>query len=527
VDEWVDDQMSSSPAAFVDADGFPPEQIPSSAAEPGGAAEDQGDKPRGRLARNIVVLLASQIVTWGLTTIVMVVRPRYLGPDGVGQLRLAVSLWMVAAVFIGFGTSTLVTLTMARDRGEGAALLRPTVRLRLALWAVAVCVIVPYGAIAYDPATVAIIAIWAIPVIALQVGEVARSGLYGLQLMGDTARADVVDRIVMVGVVLGVVVVGGGTPAFAAVSVVPMAVATVMMWRAIKRAIGPLPQIRRGAHFGLMRGGSPYLVGESTRVVYHQMDVIVISLLATSQELGWYATADALFGSLFFIPTILMTALLPVVAEAHAKRPEELRPMLHRSFRTLMLLAVPVGLGTVIMAEPICVLLFGEAFRESGAVLAVLGVVTIFEFGNILLGQFAQATGRQKFFNVVMIVATVVSVPLDLVLVPWAHEALGNGAVGGALAFIVTEIMILSVAVWRLAPGLLDRVTLVRAIKCVLAGAAMFLTAWPLREVFLPVPVLVGAVTYLGVLLLLSTLDNEEKSAVLGLRRRALQWRKA
>jgi O-antigen/teichoic acid export membrane protein len=482
---------------------------------------------RPHLARSIAVLMGSQLVTWVLTTIVMVVRPRYLGPDGVGQLRLAVSLWMIGSVVIGFGTSTLVTLTMARDTGEGAALLRPSVRLRVGLWAIACLGIVAFGAAVYDPATVAIIAIWAAPVVVLHVGEIARSGLYGLHRMGDTARADVLDKLTMVIVVFGVVLVGGGTPAFAAVSVIPVAVSTIIMWRSLRRAMGPLPLPRRGAYSHVMRRGSPFLLLESTRVAYHQMDVVVISLLATTQELGWYASADALFGSLFFIPSILMTALLPVIAEVHAKRPHELNPLLFRTFRSLMLLAIPVGLGTVIVAEPVCVLLFGEAFRESGAVLAVLGVVVIFEFGNILFGHFAQATGRQAFFNKVMIAATVLSVPLDLVLVPWAHRNLGNGAVGAALAFIVTEIMILSFAIWKLAPGVLDRTTLIRLAKCLAAAAAMFTLAWPLREMFLPVPIVVGAVAYSGVLMLLSTLDREERSALMSLPARVLAWRKA
>ena len=57
----------------------------------------------------------------------------------------------------------------------------------------------------------------------------------------------------------------------------------------------------------------------------------------------------------------------------------------------------------------LCVLLFGEQFRQSGPVLATFGIVLLLEFQNILLGRFALATGRTRFFITVMAVATVLT----------------------------------------------------------------------------------------------------------------------
>ena len=102
------------------------------------------------------------------------------------------------------------------------------------------------------------------------------------------------------------------------------------------------------------------------------------------------------------------------------------------------------------------------------------------------------------------------TIPLDLVLVPWTRDQFHNGAIGGALSYIVTELLVLIVLVWKVAPILTHRPTVVRVLKCMLASAAI-LVAWPLRDVFILVPVAVGSIAYFAMVLLLRIPDAEER----------------
>ena len=130
--------------------------------------------------------------------------------------------------------------------------------------------------------------------------------------------------------------------------------------------------------------------------------------------------------------------------------------------------------------------------------LAVLGIALILMHLTIVLGRFAMAIDRQGLWIRLMVVATALSIALDVVLVPLTDRRYGNGAIGGALAYVVTEGLLLAVGVRTLAPGLLDAELVRKLGKALLAGLAMVAAVWPLRDQFVAVPVLAGGAVYVA-----------------------------
>ena len=113
-----------------------------------------------RVAKNATFLMVSQIVTWALTLLLMVFQPRYLGPEGIGKLHLAESIWHIAVVFVIFGTDILLTKEVARSPERNDDLLSTTIFLRVPLY------LLGFGGVAglmairgYAPETVLVIAI--------------------------------------------------------------------------------------------------------------------------------------------------------------------------------------------------------------------------------------------------------------------------------------------------------------------------------------------------------------------------------
>jgi O-antigen/teichoic acid export membrane protein len=241
---------------------------------------------------------------------------------------------------------------------------------------------------------------------------------------------------------------------------------------------------------------------------------VVMSLLVDKEAIGWYATADVLFGSLLFVPVILMTSLFPAIADLYSRDPDEVNRMLQRTFRSLLLVAVPIGLATIVVAKPFVDLLYGEKFAETAQVLQIYGAVVVLSCMTILLGRFALATGKVKFWTVLMVLSIFASIPLDLVLVPFTDHRYHNGAMGGALAYVFTESFMLVVGVIKLSPGLFDSETAKRILRCAIAGAMMLAASWPLRTHFFLVPGIVSLVVYGVAMLLMRTLNEDERRMV-------------
>lgn len=462
------------------------------------------------VGRNVAALFGSQLVTWSLALVLAAVVPRYLGPTGVGQLGVGVAVWSIANTVVELGTGTLLTLEFARDPDRARTLLRPVMRLRAAGEALAWVGVLAYLSIAgYDLTTSVIVALVGVQLVFSMFGDIARAALHGLQRMTVTASVDVVGKALNVVVVMGVLLVGGDVRAVAVASIVPALVACVLLWRPLGlfRTTRGLPSPPFGT---VLRRSSPYFFGSAVGVIYRAVDVLIISLVASVHAVGWYTAAETLFATLLFIPGTLSTPVFPELARLHEEKSDRLYDVFAQMVRTSWLIAVPMGVGMIVVATPFAVRLLGEDFRNTGPVLAIFGVALIMMFQNILFARLAFSIDRHRLFNTLLFVAMVATLPLILVLVPWTDDRFGNGAIGGALAGVITEGFILVMAVWKLVPGLLDRPMVVRIVKVALAAAALAGAAWPLRDRFLALPVLAGILGYVATVLLLRTLDEEE-----------------
>jgi O-antigen/teichoic acid export membrane protein len=336
----------------------------------------------------------------------------------------------------------------------------------------------------------------------------------GLQEMGQTARVEVTTKFVVTIATAILLVLGGRALALAWLWNAFAAFGVFLSLRAYRRVVPGRQVPTKYVGRALVTASFPFLLAEASFVIYQQVDTVIMSLLVNREAIGWYSTADVLFGSLLFVPVILMTSLFPALAEMHERDPNEIGPMLRRTFHSLLLVAVPIGIGTIVVSRSFVRLLYGPKFAKAGQVLLVYGIVVVLSSMNILLGRFALATDRVKFWTALMAGATVLTIPLDLVLVPWTDRHLQNGAVGGALAYVVTESVMMTIGVIVLAPHLFDRETGLRVLRCGIAGGAMFAAGWPLRDHLVFVPGSIAVVVYVGAIFAMRTINADERSKI-------------
>lgn len=471
--------------------------------------------PSRSLGQNIGALMSSQLLTWLLSVVWVWLVPRYLGPENLGQLALAGSIWMIAGVLAAFGTSTMVTREVAEHPTRARSLVSRVVRGRMIGFALVVPAVAAVVVVAqYSSTTIAVSAVAGVGALFMLVGQAYESGLHGLREMGKTARANVMSKVLSAATVVIVILLGGGLIPVALVRVWGNAAAFVLLLLAFRRVTAGADAPSRLAGRTLVATALPFLVVEATRIIYQQMDTVVMSLLVDTEAIGWYTVGDTLYGSLLFIPVIVSTAMFPAMVDMHVRSPGEVHAFFSRAFSTLLLVAVPIGLGTVLVAPSFVDLLFGPDFDNAAPVLAVFGIVIILSTETILLGRLAIATGRVKFWSWLLVAVTVLSVPIDVVLVPWTDQRFGNGALGGALAYLVTESLLIAIGIWKIAPGLVTRPMVRRVVRCTIAGAAMLLVGWQFRDMLFVIPGAIGVAVYTVVIVATRTLDDREATMI-------------
>jgi O-antigen/teichoic acid export membrane protein len=259
-----------------------------------------------------------------------------------------------------------------------------------------------------------------------------------------------------------------------------------------------------------------FMMGGLLVMLYQQVDIIVISAVAGYETLGWYSSASNIMGTLTFLPTILTTAIFPAIARSHATGSSLLSTVTRKGIEMMLLCGVPVGLGLSAISGPLAVLLFGEQFAPAGPVMATMGIALIFVYQTIILGQSMIATDRLRVWLFIMAGAVVLTVILDVVLVPWTERLFGNGAIGGGLSFIITEVLLTICALYLLPKGIVSWNVFWYAARVFGAGAAMFAAVWLVRDLFIVIPIVTGAFVYISMIAALRVVSPQDRQLLFG-----------
>lgn len=151
----------------------------------------------GIIAKNILALLGSQVATWIMTLLMLIVIPQYLGDEQFGQLSVAGSLVAFFGLFAALGAGQFIVKQVARDSTRVGPYvfnaLVMTVVLAIPLSGAAVGTAYLLG---YSAGTIGIVAVACGGMTLTVVNGALVAGLQGQQRMQRAALWAVVDRYI-------------------------------------------------------------------------------------------------------------------------------------------------------------------------------------------------------------------------------------------------------------------------------------------------------------------------------------------
>ena len=219
----------------------------------------------------------------------------------------------------------------------------------------------------------------------------------------------------------------------------------------------------------LLRIGVPITVAGGAMSLMTLLDQsLVLGTLQT--RLGYSAGAAAeLYGqytfgmTLFVLPPSfiypLTVSLIPAITQARTRRDDAAAARLTASaVRMTALLALPMGVGLSVLAEPILQLLYPavpDTARAAAGHLAVLGLASVFVCLMVVTNGILQAHGRESIPIWTLLAGGVLKVVTNYLLV--ADPAVGiRGAAAGTLYSYVLIVVLNMIAVHRCLGGRVD-----------------------------------------------------------------------
>ncbi len=233
--------------------------------------------------------------------------------------------------------------------------------------------------------------------------------------------------------------------------------------------------------------------------LYTQMDKIILGVLSTTQQVGFYDYSEKLSKIPLALITALGTVMLPRMSGVIAKgeNSEALR-YLNMSFSLAILMAMCFAFGIASISDVFVPIFFGEGWDECVLLMSLLsGIIPLVATTNVLGVQYLIPSGKDRQYTFSVFVGAAVNIAVNLALVPTL------AALGSVVAILVAEFSVLLCQIAMVRRDIEVRNWLFPTICAAGSGLVMFLLVkcisflLPQVSIFaLLVKVIVGAGVY-------------------------------
>lgn len=242
--------------------------------------------------------------------------------------------------------------------------------------------------------------------------------------------------------------------------------------------------------------------------IYTVLDKSMIGWLTDGySENGYYEQAEKIVKVALTVVTSLGIVMIPRISRTYKEgNIEKVNFYMHRSYRFVWLMAVPIMFGLIAISSTFVPIFFGGGYEKCEILIPILSVLTIFiGLSNVTGIQYLIPIGKQNVLTLTVIIGAVVNFILNMILIRFF------GSIGAAIASIAAELCVTAAGFVYIKRT--KRFSLKPIFTCCwkywIAGVLMFGIVW-LEKIFLPITVwalvlliLTGIAAYFIALLIL------------------------
>lgn len=239
---------------------------------------------------------------------------------------------------------------------------------------------------------------------------------------------------------------------------------------------------------------------------YRRFDIVVIGAVLTTGAVANYEVAYKLTLPATFVPTVVTSTLMSKVSGLVARQRDVTHDVANAA-SYVSLLAIPIFFGTLALARPLVVTVYGPDYRGAAALLVGLALYQVLRSQVSVWGQTLAGIDRPDLGLKIGAGILAFNVVLGLALI------YVMGTVGVVVATVIAEALRYVLLVYAADSQLDGLMYLPRPlIEQIAAGVGMFVVVWLARQLVsirawydLLLLVSLGAVCYLGILFVISS----------------------
>ena len=178
--------------------------------------------------------------------------------------------------------------------------------------------------------------------------------------------------------------------------------------------------------------------------IYLNLDKVMLGFIQNDQAVGYYTAATNLSHILLYAVTSLGAVLLPRTSNLIKNdRMDEFKVLSQKAYRFVLILAYPIMMGTICLAEPLIHLFCGRDFESAIFTLQIISPIIIFiGISNIVGMQVLYPLGKIKIVTFSTCVGAAFNFTCNIISIPlFSQNGAAFSTVLAELSVTITQII--------------------------------------------------------------------------------------
>ncbi len=389
-----------------------------------------------RLLKNTAVLMASNLATKGLSALFIIYLAIYLEDYGFGKYNFALSFAMVFIIFSDLGLDALTIKnvakepTLAGDYLETVGILR--FGLSIAMIAISITVALLMGIEGY---LVLVIFVAGLTYLFDKMSGLFYAMFRASERMEYEAGTQIAWKAIQIGLGFGAIYFGFSLLGIMLVLLVSSVIKTIIGFTLLMK-IGICPSGARLSQRGVIKDTMPFAAYEIGNALYMNISVILLFLLQSPYETGWFSAGLRIIMFMLLIPSAFDAAIYPLFSKLYGTSTRDMNFAYGKSIKFSLVVAIPAAVALAILSTEVAGI-FGSDYENTGKALIILAALLPLYTLNMLMKTALWSGDAQKqiAWNI-WISVLAIAITSYLFIIEHAY-------IGAAMAIVISEAVFL------------------------------------------------------------------------------------
>lgn len=457
-----------------------------------------------RIFKNTGILIAGDVIDKLIYLVLVIYLTRYLGAIGFGKYSFVLAFLVFFRIVTDLGINMILVREVCRDPTKASKLMGNAAVIKLVLSFSAIALAAIIISLLPSPTDTTTYVYILSAILLFDSFSLLFSRIFQVELkMKYFVLANLIYRALSAGLIFLIIFSKGTLLQIIIVLVFSSFIRLMVNYLCSRKFVRPKFKIDFELWRFLARESWPLALAGIFIIIFTRIDQVMLSMMRGDAAVGYYAASVNLVEALGIIPNAFMLSVFPLLSRFFATSRDIHKRTYALSFKYMAILAIPIAVGTTLLANPIIPFIYGNQFLPSVIVLQILIWANVFIFTGTIHYQLLISASKQKYGFLFSGTTAVLNVVLNLGLIPRygivgaaiaTAISLGTGAI---IPLFPTATRAYAIALWR------------SILKPIIASAVMAVYIYYVRPE-LALAIVGGIAIFIAAMLLIRGIDRED-----------------